>query len=86
MTAPPNESTLACYLSNNRPFVLDPELDLEALLESYVCQSKCSITTKKLRWQCLALSSLTELHNGYMNYNAGLDYVVCHARNIAFCE
>ena len=84
LTAPPNESTLACYLSTNRPFVMDPELDLETLLESYVCKSKCLITTKNLRWRCLALSSVSELHNGYMTYNAGLDYVISHARNIAF--
>ena len=86
MTAPASESTLSCYLNTNRPFVMDPELDLETLLESYFCDSTCSITTKNMQWRCLALSSLTELHSGYMSYNSGLDYIVCHAREILFCK
>ena len=65
---------------------MDPELDLETLLESYVCKSKCQIVTKNMRWRCLAFSSLTELHNGYMSYNSGLDHVVSHARNVLFSE
>ena len=77
---------MACYLSTNRPFVLDPELDLETLLESYVCSSKCTISTKGMKWRCLAFSSITELHNGYMNYNSGLDYVISHTRNVVFCK
>ena len=84
LTAPYTESTLLCYLSTSRPFVMDPELDLERLLSSYLCQSACSITTKKLEWKCLAMSNVSELHNGYMSYNSGLDYVVSHTRNIMF--
>ena len=73
-------------MSTNRPFVMDPELDLETLLESYFCNSTCSISTKNMHWRCLALSSLTELHNGYMSYNSGLDYIISHAREILFCK
>ena len=77
---------MLCYLSISRPFVSEPELDLERLLESYACNSTCSITTKNLEWKCLAYSSISELHNGFMSYNSGLDYVISHSRNVAFCK
>ena len=84
LTAPYTESTLLCYLSTGRPFVMDPELDLERLLSSYLCKSTCSITTKKLEWKCLAMSTVSELHNGYMTFNSGLDFVISHTRNVMF--
>ena len=84
LTAPYTESTLLCYLSTGRPFVMDPELDLERLLSSYLCKSTCSITTKKMEWKCLAMSTVSELHNGYMSYNSGLDFVISHTRNVMF--
>ena len=86
MTSPPAESTLLCYVSANRPFVMDPELDLEKLLESYACDSTCSIVTKPLVWKCLAFSMISELHNGFMSYNSGLDYIISHTRNVMFSK
>ena len=61
-------------------------LKLRSFSLRYFCDSTCSITTKNMQWRCLALSSLTELHSGYMSYNSGLDYIVCHAREILFCK
>ena len=86
MTSPPAESTLLCYLTANRPLVTDPELDLERLLEGYACDSACSIVTKPMKWSCLAFSMVSELHNGYMAFNSGLDFVISHSRNVLFSK
>ena len=68
---------------------MDPELDLDKLLESYDCDSRsptCDLTTKNLRWRCLALSSMSELHTGFLSFNAGLDYVVSRAHDVIFSK
>ena len=88
-TAPKEESTLSCFLGSGREFILDPILDLDGLLESYVCSrdaESCQIVTKNMNWRCLAYSELSELHPGFLSFNAGLDYVVCRIRDVFFCK
>lgn len=79
---------MLCYLATGRVFVPAPILDLDSLLESLNCGAvdKCCLVTRSLKWYCAALSELSELHSGYIDFNTGLDYIVCRVRDICFCK
>ena len=85
-TCNPEESTLLCYLSTGRTLVSPPILDLDLLLTGMLCgeSGKCSLETKRLKWYCAAFSEVSEMHNCYLSFNVGLDYVIARARDICF--